>query len=244
MITFYIMVAYYQWSRKLGNNILLVTVIHDSPYISTLTNISNKDKVSKYAYKLLVEKYVKNEHISVLKWENDLGQSICQDNWSDYFKLIYRSTCINKFKFFQYRMQYRIIVTNKNLYMWNMHGDNLCTFCNQAEENLIHLFWECPVSRNIWNKLFNWFFNRTGLRVNVTVSQVMLGIQTISDLNTLLNIICIITKQYLYSCRCLNNCPGLDTLIFKIHNCEYIERAIAKKKDKLTLHSKKWEFII
>ena len=122
-----------------------------------------------------------------------------------------------------------------------MAENNICSFCKSTEETLIHLFWNCQTSRNIWNLLFIWFYDRTGIQIHVTPSQIMLGIVDYIEENmSILNLLFIITKQYLYACRCLGSTPYFDALLYRIYNCEKIEGSIAEHKGKLVTHQNKW----
>lgn len=48
------------------------------------------------------------------------------------------------------------LATKERLARWGVATDLLCPFCNQVNESLNHLFFQCCVSGAIWKKLFTW----------------------------------------------------------------------------------------
>ena len=168
-----------------------------------------------------------------------------RDNkWFGYFSDIYKASCINKLRVFQFRLLYRVIPTNKSLFTWKMINSNLCTFCNQTEETLMHLLWYCQTSNLIWSNLFNWFRTRTGINIYLSVSNILLGLGKESTINVTLNMLSTNSKQFIYACRCLGENPVFDKLLSRIYYYKKLERAIALKKATIHIHNKKWELLL
>ena len=57
-------------------------------------------------------------------------------------------------------------------------------------------------------------------------------------------IILLLGKYYIYSRKCLNTKPSLKDFIAKTKRVYAIELHIARKRDKLTYHLKKWKKLI
>ena len=51
-----------------------------------------------------------------------------------------------------------------------------CTFCNIEIETIEHLLYECQSCQLIWQRLFNLITQQTGLNINLTKTNVILGI--------------------------------------------------------------------
>ena len=58
-----------------------------------------------------------------------------------------------------------------------------------------------------------------------------------------MNTIVLITKRYIYRCRCLNEKLNVNVLKAFIREFKCIEFEIAKNKEKVSLHEQKWELV-
>ena len=48
-----------------------------------------------------------------------------------------------KLQDFQYKLIHRILITNSFLYKCGLKETELCTFCTETKESLVHIFGEC-----------------------------------------------------------------------------------------------------
>ena len=115
-----------------------------------------------------------------------------------------------------------------------------CTFCNVEQETIIHLFWECPTAKHIWQQVVNWYNNKTNQNVHISCRKMLLGKVSAKAFHCI-NTIVLITMQYIYSSRCLKAIPNFYQLKFKILDMHNIEKYIATKNDKLKKHQIKWK---
>ena len=60
------------------------------------------------------------------------------------------------------------------------------------------------------------------------------------QLSNFYNAICIVTKQYIYACRCIDIKPSLSVLIEKIRFEKFVEKSIAMRDDQIENWQKKW----
>ena len=51
---------------------------------------------------------------------------------------------------FQYKILNNVLYLNKKLYMFSKSDSNLCSFCVNADEDIPHLFFHCPVTSELW----------------------------------------------------------------------------------------------
>ena len=86
-------------------------------------------------------------------------------DWSTIYKNNYYATNQIKLRSFQIRLNLRSIVTNVQLYVLDIASDNLCTFCREEPETLIHLFCDCKIVDAFWNGAFDWILARFGINV-------------------------------------------------------------------------------
>ena len=66
---------------------------------------------------------------------------------------------------FQFKINHRIIFTNHLLMKCKLSETALCTFCNDAIENIEHLFWECQYAKIIWISLASYLKKSLNLKL-------------------------------------------------------------------------------
>ena len=86
------------------------------------------------------------------KWNRDLKKEV---SWENIYAHVYRTISEPKLRWFQLRILYRIVPTNKYLFMCRIKNSALCTHC-VVEEDILHLLWECEVARNFRRNVCNW----------------------------------------------------------------------------------------
>ena len=79
---------------------------------------------------------------TMIKWERNLDTEIELSEWQKLniipFKCIYET----KLRWFQYRINQRILSTNTFLHKINISDSDKCSFCHQEPETLVHLFYD------------------------------------------------------------------------------------------------------
>ena len=215
----------------------------NQPTQSNFQKVVNSLKPSKLIYSSLIEKQSTGipDRI-IVKWNNDLSRAIEKEFFSKAFIVAIQSTLSPKLRVFQYRLLHRNLVTNKDLFIWGIKDDNLCTFCNEEEETILHILWECYFSQAVWRQFFDLLHNNTDVNIVFSAEEILLGVQNM-DNNEFYNTLFTITKQFLYACKCKETLPSFNQLILKIDEWVRIEKYIAIKKGKLDKHNRKWELL-
>ena len=145
-------------------------------------------------------------------------------------------------RIFQYKLLNRIVYTSKLLHKIKLSDTSLCTFCGEYEESLEHLFLHCRFSKNFWMQIVSWLNDFNITIIKLKDSKIMLGYSNESP-HWILNHILIIGKQIIYSSR-LSKCkPLLSWFIVKLKHIERTEYYIAKRRDRISFHEKKWKII-
>ena len=75
---------------------------------------------------------------------------------------------------------------------------------------------------------------------HLSENDIMFGILRCED-ELLINLILIIAKQYLYSCRQNKSLPSIKVLNLKIKTIHQLETMIAKSNNKLRAYNMKWD---
>ena len=160
----------------------------------------------------------------------------CNLDWGVIYLIPHTVALDNKTKMFQYKVLNRLIFTNKSLYKMKIADSPLCTFCKTAEECLEHLFCSCDFSTAFWKSVVLWV---RSLHINIVFlndDDISFGLTQTMPYWLLLNHVIIAGKQLIYQNRLKNSAPSLSHLKVRLKYIESIERAIAKKNNRLEIH--------
>ena len=181
-------------------------------------------------------------HNKYLKWNQELNGDFCQGicEFAKMHLSIYVVTNISKYRSFQYRLLQRGLVTNIQLKKWGMEENDLCYFCQKHRETLLHLFWECEEVQALWKQVVDFLKKEFKVNNKELCASSIISNDICQPRNHAGNFICLLTKQFIYSQRCLKkdiSFPALKAKIFKIQS---VEKYIAAKNQKLDKHYQKW----
>ena len=93
--------------------------------------------------------------------------------------------------------------------------------------------------QKLWKKLKEIVLEQN-ISSELNIMDAFLGISA----SNLVNLICVVVKQYIYFCRCKNITPIVEVMLNRIKEVKNIEYKIASVNDTVTKHSKKWTLII
>ena len=208
----------------------------------------NFDRVTQKGYGSLsseVYKYLSDDvmiiHNKYMKWREDLGENFSDGllHYGRMHKELYSITNITKYRSFQYRLLQRALVTNTNLYRWGIKQSAECTFCGDREETIMHIMYECKKVQELWGKIKQYIEHRfAGEECHINPIAVITN--KIVKRGHVGNFIALITKQFIYRQKCLDEPLSIDSLKGSICKIEAIEKYIAIKNGKLSTHLRKW----
>ena len=72
------------------------------------------------------------------------------------FDKIFRTTHEKCLIWFQYKLLYNLLPTGRFLFQRQLVDSPVCVFCKDAEETLLHMFWDCPKIQNYWFDVQGW----------------------------------------------------------------------------------------
>ncbi len=85
-----------------------------------------------------------------------------------------------------------------------------CCFCQTDSESIEHLFFSCPVVTQFWLMVFDLFKNETGNNPPFTKEQILFIRDSVpSKISDLINIVIILGKYHLHSCKWRNKPPSV-----------------------------------
>ena len=126
--------------------------------------------------------------------------------------------------------------------MIKVRDENFCEFCQNEVQTIQHLFYECDKFVKIWLELQQWLVPYLNFNQYLTKITILFGIKGTSNRNSLINLLLLITKRFIFICKCKSEEPKLCNLKSTIKTYYDIELQIARtnvsQRDKINL---KWE---
>ena len=159
-------------------------------------------------------------------------------------RLIYLTTNVPKYRSFQYRLLHRALITNVNLKQWGKSESDSCAFCDSNKETYRHLFYECKLVEELWQKVKSQIINTWFPNISLDWSYVNVLQDTVCNKRGhIINFICLIVKQYIYKCKCLGHVMNVNAVKSKIFEIRNMEKFYATKNNLLSKYNVKWRGI-
>ena len=120
-----------------------------------------------------------------------------------------------------------MLYLNEKLFFFGISETTQCSFCNQNNETIEHLFCHCFVAKALWNDLNTFFENHLSL-YDLTPQAAFLGfIEKDLDNTRLQNHLLLVFKIYLYKSRSYGFVSS-KPLLLEIKKIFRLEKKIAK----------------
>ena len=151
-------------------------------------------------------------------------------DWKKIYSLPHRVALDTKSREFQYKLLNRCLATNVLLSKIGIISSRACSFCGEADESLEHIFVTCHYTKKFWAEVIKWVGN-LGIEIEpLSNRDIMFGIMS--------------CKRD-YSCRCNKTKHSIVVLNARIKMIYQLEMMVAKSRNKLPIHLKKWsEYIV
>ena len=217
-----------------------------------IDDINGDKKVSRKVYKILIEKRYLIPWHSFNKWTLDIknttqgqGQgdnTINDDLWMDCCDNICQNSESFSIRNFQIKFNNRIIATNHILTKMGILQNSECTFCKKETETLIHLFWNCDLTKVFWDKVLRWLSNITEVDIEFKPEEILIYCPLKDPVPY--DFIFTIAKQHIYYCRAKTQIPSLFDFISHINNILKIEYNIAMRRGRESVYKKRWGLLL
>jgi len=231
------------WRKLIKNNIDIVPI--EDSYVTNIDRLCKLDKVNKTIYKELVERICREPTDRWLKWNEELGENVSELDWLDSFPRIHKCTTSTRLRSLGYRFLIRDVLTNTRLIHMGKADTVNCFLCNAEVETITHLYWNCPSTRRLWERLKLFTLETMDILLELDPLVLLLGItRTRSDEGPpdIIYLLALIVKSYIHYCKCKKSFPTEAGLISKIKYIRNIELSIAVKngtRSELN-HRRKW----
>ena len=85
-----------------------------------------------------------------------------------------------------------------------------CYFCGKETEDIIHFFYKCEITKEIWSKIMRWISDRTQTQIVFCIENILFGFQ--EQRNDALNCILIVVKHQLFWYKLNGKVPRFEMI--------------------------------
>ena len=204
-------------------------------------NLAGKiSKIPKYTYSIPLDKCYAEK--SKVFWGNSFEDNeLDNEDWEEIHLRNFKCTMESRLRSFYFKIFHRAISFRDFLFIIKRIDSPECWFCQNVPETINHIFCECDVVKPLWLEIDNTFHLNT--EFDCQLSNFEKSFWDVFD-NKFLTYIILCTKYFIYRCKFQDKKPHVNGLKSFIKSQREIEYCIAKKKGKLSLHFKKWSFVI
>ena len=140
-----------RWKNNLKENAPLnVTIIH-TQHTLQVTRILPLNKLSSKQCYIILTHNLKAPPTSQQKISEILDSN--NIDWPTVYPLGNRTTIDSYSRMFHFKCSHNILYLNKALFKMKITTTKICSLCKIADETIIHLFFECPVTKNLWQHI-------------------------------------------------------------------------------------------
>jgi len=72
-----------------------------------------------------------------------------------------------------------ILSTNSLLFKCKLKETQLCNFCNETKETILHLFWECNIVKSLWLEMAEILKNKCNVEIPISAQHIILLLTSI-----------------------------------------------------------------
>ena len=159
------------------------------------------------------------------------------NNWEKVHCTNFFCTNDTKLRSFYFKIFHKSIGLNEFLFRIKRVESPNCIWCNKNVESLIHLFCECEKVTPIWLFL-TYKISQFVSNLNVTNFEKLFGVTN----DKFITYLFLLLKYHIYSCRFTDKLPNIDMFKSSVKKQKELEYSLAKKRNRLPIHFKKWRF--
>ena len=210
-------------------------------YESFVEKITKCQSANKLVYTKLISTKCTHPTHNQQKWLKDCHQTdVDSINWRDAYQLASKYTKSTRILEFQYKLLHRRIATNEFLTKIGVRDNPNCSFCNEEQEKLFHLFWSCPKVISFWHELTERLSSLHIISEHYTiVPLVTLGLKPDCFKNhQQINFSCLLARFYIWMSKRKETAPKVKGFL------QYLKSIYDIEANAETALPKKWEFLI
>ena len=205
-----------------------------------MAKLAKCQSANKLVYTKLISTKCTHPTRNQQKWLKDLHQNDADSiNWQDAYQLVSKYTKSARIFEFQYKVLQRRIATNDFLTKIGVRDNPNCSFCNEEQAKLLHLFWSCPKVASFWHHLTK---RLTLLHItpeHYTIDAlVALGLKPDSSKNhQQINFSCLLARNYIWMSKRKETTSKVEGFL------QYLKSIYNMEANAECALPKRWEFL-
>ena len=176
-------------------------------------------------------------------WQRDLGVIITENDWKAIYVNNFLSTIESKLRSFQVKLNFRAIVTNKQLHGFGLIENGTCAFCETETETFMHLFCTCTIVQCYWEDVHSWLSAFLARPIVLTDYNKLFGFPEYEDITILLNCLLLYARYIIYRGKYKGVGPNLVECLDTIREVKHTERKIAERNNNIKKFHNKWKHL-
>ena len=230
--------------KKLIGLTNLNTNAYQRPIFPTQVQLLHRSrKGTKDFYNIILPSIIQGNNFKK-KWEADLSLILDTLTWKNIYRICFYSLKDNFLIWFQYKIIYRLIATNRHLFKMKQSENSVCRLCHESEETIIHLFVFCPKSNEFWGSIKSSIFQNTNKNFVCSPSHIIFGVWEDVCSDNSVNIITITGKYYIFKCARSNRSLNLFEYKKYLSNIYNEQLLLAKTEMLVENFFEKWSVLI
>ena len=107
------------------------------------------------------------------KWCQEMNNEI--ENLGEKISVCFRFSCDALLTCFPNRLLYTIIGVRKYLATIGKYDSSFCRLCTHDEKTIVHLFFHCNHSKQVWGSISTWIKMKIGVLINFKLIEIICG---------------------------------------------------------------------
>ena len=125
----------------------------------------------------------------------------------------------------------------------NEFDSNHCVFCSKEPETIIHLFCMCKFGEIFWRDVSDRLLVEFHHDFNLENQHKLFGFEKCNEIFQFVNELFLYARFLIYCCKYSKLRPNMAQYFNLLNSVKKSECLVAKKKNKLALHFRKWDYL-
>ena len=173
---------------------------------------------------------VSNERLKS-KWITDIGEFA-----EGTLQNVVSATTSTYLIYLHFRIIHRIYATNRYLFKIRTIEHDTCTFCEEPNETIFHLFWQCPKTQIFIKEILSHLKEKYNTTINVNSVNWFL----LTDLTNTEALLVVLARTYIHKARLKATCLSVEAMMQIIKFEMKKEYIIAKRKNRIEIFEQRW----
>ena len=179
---------------------------------------------------------------AINKWAE---RGIKNINWNQQFNILNHLMLEIKIKMFQYKLIHNILYVKDKLKIFNKIENDICSACKKEKETIMHLFIQCPISKQFWVQGINTLHTLYYIPKIQITDNICLFLQEHQNIamQNKINILFTWLRHYLYQCSVSSTTPNMQVFIQNVECKIQMMKIIAYRENKVQTHNLVWNTV-